>query len=195
MSATKIMFSPAEQGIVSDSQFFLTKKIITDKVYDLFGRQQVIIKNIWEERAVKEDINLLDCNAKITRGEQYEGLPYIILDYPAVFDKENIFALRTMFWWGNNFSIHLLCAGKFMESFGPAIETMLKRDASDIYLCVNKTPWAHHFRETNYVMPVLQSNSLSSEFLKVGFQFSLEDPNVEQKLKQTYSKIISTLLS
>ena len=35
---------------------------------------------------------------------------------PAVFSKENIFAIRTMFWWGNFFSISLHVSGKYFKT-------------------------------------------------------------------------------
>jgi hypothetical protein len=50
-------------------------------------------------------------NGKISRGENYQLLPYIILDYPSYFSRNNIFAVRTMFWWGNFFSITLHLSG------------------------------------------------------------------------------------
>ena len=45
-----------------------------------------------------------------------------MLDYPALFKKDEIFALRTMFWWGNFMSITLLLSGGYKETFATVIE-------------------------------------------------------------------------
>ena len=54
---------------------------------------------------------------KISRGENYNGLPYVMLDYPRCFGKEDVFAMRTMFWWGNFFSITWHLKGKYSKEY------------------------------------------------------------------------------
>ena len=55
----------------------------------------------------------LNSSPKISKGENYKGLPWLVLDYPRYFNKEDIFAIRTLFWWGNFFSITLHISGKY----------------------------------------------------------------------------------
>ena len=57
------------------------------------------------------NLAIVQSTPKIAKGENYLQLPYVLLDYPRCFDKENIFAIRTMFWWGNFFSITLHLSG------------------------------------------------------------------------------------
>lgn len=40
------------------------------------------------------------------------GQLYLILDYPGMLSTENIFAVRTLFWWGNIFSVSLHLSSK-----------------------------------------------------------------------------------
>ncbi len=47
-------------------------------------------------------------NYKITRGENYQQMPYMVLDYPQIQDKEIKIVLRTLFWWGHFFSCQLI---------------------------------------------------------------------------------------
>ena len=54
---------------------------------------------------------VIQSSPKITRGENYQLLPYVILDYPRCFQKEQVFAIRTMFWWGKGISITLHVSG------------------------------------------------------------------------------------
>jgi hypothetical protein len=58
---------------------------------------------------------------KISKGDQYKGLPWVMLDYPRVFGKEDVFAIRTMFWWGHCFSVTLHLKGKYLRLYMPVI--------------------------------------------------------------------------
>ena len=93
--------------LVQNSEWILAKHSIIKKVYGMFGDLNELIN------AEPESFNYLfpeknkNQNGKISKGENYRHLPYVILDYPAFFDKENIFTVRTIFWWGNFFSVTL----------------------------------------------------------------------------------------
>ena len=122
--------------------------------------------------------------SKISRGENYGGLPYIVLDYPRQFDSLNIFAIRTLFWWGHEFSSTLQLAGSHKTAMTPKIEAayhdLTKRH---YYIGVNDDPWQHHFEEDNY-LPIA---SLSEEVfvdccrqydhLKIAARWYLRDVN------------------
>ncbi|MFX8895293.1 hypothetical protein ABTM96_19365, partial [Acinetobacter baumannii] len=87
-------------------------------------------------------------SAKISRGEHYEGLPWVMIDYPRYFKKNHFFAIRTFFWWGNFFSLTLQLKGKYQLGFqGSNFETL----KADWFICVNEDEWQHHFRQDNYV--------------------------------------------
>ncbi len=49
-------------------------------------------------------------SCKVTRGEQYKGLPYVVLDIPRL-PSGDFAALRTVFWWGYGWNINLLVQG------------------------------------------------------------------------------------
>lgn len=95
------------------------------------------------------DLNL--SSGKISRGEYYRRLPYYVLDYPAVFGKEDILAFRTMFWWGNFFSATLHLQGVYLErhrdNLAANIDKLLDKD---IYLGIGDTPWEYHYEPDNY---------------------------------------------
>ena len=95
-------------------------------------------------------MNYREPHAKISRGENYEGLPYFILDYPRVFSTENTFAFRTMVYWAGFFSFTAHFSGTTLEF---AREKLLHQSLKEknIYLCVGKTPWAYHYRPDNYL--------------------------------------------
>ena len=65
-----------------------------------------------------------EISPKISKGENYNGLPYVMFDYPRFFTKENVFAVRTFFWWANYFSVTLHLKGEYKEMFA---ETIFKK--------------------------------------------------------------------
>ena len=88
---------------------------------------------------------------KISRGENYKGLPWLMLDYPRHFDKENVFAIRTLFWWGRCFSITLHLSGRYKNLFQKKINAAYSLLGDhQFYCCINKDEWEHHFEEDNY---------------------------------------------
>ena len=49
---------------------------------------------------------------KISKGENLQGLPYMVLDYPRFKEGDNLLLFRSMFWWGNYFSVTLHLQGE-----------------------------------------------------------------------------------
>ncbi len=79
-------------------------------------------------------------------------MPYLILDYPSFFKKENVFAIRTMFWWGNFFSLTLHLSGEHKKKYiSNSEEAFLFLQNNNFFICVNEDEWQHHFKEDNYL--------------------------------------------
>jgi hypothetical protein len=108
----KLQLSAEEMRLVTDPAWILTKNSILRKVVEMFGE----LSGEWR------DIFGLETEPRISKGEQYKGLPWVMLDYPRVFGKEDVLAIRTMFWWGHCFSITLHLKGKYLRSCLPVIQ-------------------------------------------------------------------------
>ena len=84
-SNTKIQLSAVEMDLVNNTGWIIAKHDIIKKVYVLFGDLTELMR--WElektDNILPEKVNAK--NAKISRGENYKLLPYVMLDYPAVF--------------------------------------------------------------------------------------------------------------
>jgi hypothetical protein len=106
-----VRLSAEEMRLVTDPAWILTKNSIIRKVVDLFGE----LSGEWR------DVFRLETEPKISKGEQYKGLPWVMLDYPRVFGKEDVMAIRTLFWWGYSFSVTLHLKGKYLRSYLPVI--------------------------------------------------------------------------
>ncbi|MBI1780924.1 MAG: hypothetical protein HYR66_06085 [Sphingobacteriales bacterium] len=96
-------------------------------------------------------IEIKSASPKISRGENYHGLPYVVLDYPRVFDKENVFAIRTLFWWGNFFSSTVHVKGKYKNQFANVIQSNYQQlSATGYAVCINDDEWDFRFTENNF---------------------------------------------
>lgn len=143
-----MQLTPEEYSIVNNSRFLLVKADIINKVKAEFEVLQDAYAGILNSAGI-----ILPATAapKISRGENYKGLPYLVLDYPAVFNKENILAFRTMFWWGNFFSITQHLQGTYKEQYLQSItQKLLQSKPHGLYLSCNQTAWEYHYETANY---------------------------------------------
>lgn len=145
---TKVRLSIEEFNLVNNAQILLTKNAIIKKVYEMFG---LLAKDFQQAVAAKSNLQLLDKMPKISRGENYEGLPYVMLDYPRQFSKENTFAIRTFFWWGNFFSITLQVSGAHFQNMKPDLLHAIKQNKLQVWFVgIHDSDWHHHFEQDNY---------------------------------------------
>ena len=124
---------------------------------------------------------LIHSSPKISKGENYNGLPYVVLDYPRFFDDTGFGAIRTMLWWGNFFSITLHLSGRLKkEREAMIMDAYDYLKENDFNICINEKEWEHDFSSSNYV----QITALTKEkcrniiggkgFLKIACNIPLE---------------------
>ena len=150
MSETKIRLSPEEMRLVTNAEWILTKNEVIKKVKLLLDEVQEDQKQIIGSYQFLPDA-IIDSGYKISKGENYLGLPYLILDHPRYFSKEDVFTVRTMFWWGRFFSITLHLSGQCKtEYLGAILSKINMLRQNEFYVCINDSQWEHHFDDTNY---------------------------------------------
>lgn len=181
-----------------NAQVILTKNRILSGIKFLL---QNLEKELMGNTSVIENIRhseVFQRGPKISKGENYGGLPYLVLDYPRRFDSLNIFAVRTMFWWGHQFSSTLHLAGDYKKELAPKIEAAYAHLCSaHYYICVNEDPWQHHFEEENY-LPIA---AVSKEdfilycrrfhHLKIAARWPLQTiDGVAESLKESWERLL-----
>lgn len=150
MNDAKIQLSEDELRVVLNAEFILTKNRIIQKVYELFG----VLSGSYRLNA-EQIFSFLPVlqHPKITRGENYHALPYVILDYPRYFTHSDVLAIRTMFWWGNNMSITLHLKGRYKEMLSESVISELAQLKSEGWqLQVSGNEWQHHYAEHTHVL-------------------------------------------
>ncbi len=195
----KIHLSKYETEVIKDVDWILTKHAIIEKICSFFGEMHEVYKTISNnEKRFLSEFHLIK-NGKISKGENYMGLPYVILDYPAMFKRDNIFAIRTMFWWGNFFSITLHISGKerVHNINFPNLLSLLQE--KDFLVCINEDEWQHNFDSTNYIAvneidKKQWSQLCTKNFFKISKKIELTSWNeTPQFLEKSYRELIGLI--
>ena len=198
MQQTKIQLLQAEMELISSPDIILTKNAILQKIKSFFEelqiKQQEILKN-YSSHLPEEVIKI---SPKISRGENYKGLPWLVLDNPRFFQHNNIFAIRTMFWWGNFFSITLHLSGKNKNDL---LKKMSKKfsslAASNFYIYTGKKEWEHDIDPNSYkrisalTKDQFEKIFFENDFLKLAVKFPIDSLGaIEDKLLGNYELLV-----
>ncbi|HYV94968.1 MAG TPA: hypothetical protein VE978_24550 [Chitinophagales bacterium] len=179
-----ILFSKKEIQLLKEESFFRTKRIITEKIFHQLSETVKAIQSTSSFKKIPFPKGTDISTGKITKGENYLGLPFIILDFPRLFSSERMFAFRTMVWWGNFASCTLLISGEQLSSAKENLLhhlSVLKRQ--EVSVCVNASPWLHHFENENFLsLHLLSKKETASilarqEFLKVARKIPVSQIN------------------
>lgn len=148
----EIHLSPEEQALVTNSAWLLTKQRIIGKVYGMFGLLSETYSSILSGYNEFIPSEVTSVSPKIYKGEMYRQLPYVMMDHPRYFKEDDTFAIRSLFWWGNHFSIHLVLGGIYRDKYSDSIRKHMEEGTLDQwYIGVSENPWEHHFEEENYL--------------------------------------------
>jgi len=195
---TKIQFLPTEMDLVSSPDIILTKNAILQKIKSFFEEVQMKQQDILKKYSSQLLEEVIKISPKISRGENYKGLPWLVLDNPRHFQHNNIFAIRTMFWWGNFFSITLHVSGNnkndLLKNLTQNASLLAK---NDFYIYNGTKEWEHDIDPDSYKKlsaineDELQKIFSTNSFLKLAVKFTVESLEaVEDKLLRNYELLI-----
>lgn len=153
-------------ALIEDTHFLLQKAAIlsylTDELHSL-GQE---LKEIAKHSLFPEDI--LKTSPKVSRGENYKGLPYLVLDYPRVFGQTDRFAFRVLFWWGHFVSASLYVSGSYLDTY---LDKILlpdqKRD--QLLISINASPWVHDLEEGHVELRSLSTEAIQQLVREIGY--------------------------
>lgn len=183
------IFSTQEIDIASDPITLLIKNRVMEKAVSLMGNMEEIIVKAFETADLPPEINRI--NGKISRGEQYKFLPYVLLDCPAYFSKTDVFAIRTMFYWGNFISITLHLKGTYLTRFGSQMIEVFKKHPSN-YFCVHHTEWEYDYSPMNYQTfeslskETIQEQLTEHGFIKISTKIPIEEVHQTEEMVESF---------
>ena len=181
---TKLCLSDEDLSFLQNTIFFDKKRKVTNQLMAILGELEQEIQSMMLHFPDLVPIAALNKRGKISKGENYQGLPYLILDHPATFGKAGIFAFRTLIWWGNPISFTFHLSGIYLDQFKERLLTALDKGSfADAFICINNNQFEHHFGANNYQKVsqiVLEKGAVrellkNKNFLKIGITFPLQD--------------------
>lgn len=182
MEGTKILLSAEELSLVQDTHWLLTKNNIIEKTKVLFGGLADALVQQFKQYESRFPQAIQLASPKVFKGEYYQGLPYVMLDYPRVFGKEDVFAIRTFFWWGHFFSVTLQLKGSYQHLYRDAlIKNKELLSTQGFHMALSDDEWRHDFEPDNY-QPISMTNDVfermtNGRFVKIAVRVPLSDWN------------------
>lgn len=99
-----------------NSEFLIQKRILIEKIKMLFEKTGTEFLRETKLRELNFVQNLNTTSVKITKGENLFALPFVVSDAAYSFKDNDIFSIRTLFWWGNFISTSIICSGSFFDN-------------------------------------------------------------------------------
>lgn len=190
--------SGKELAMMKETDFLISKIKIISEIENLLENTKDRISEVIERGKFRHFSKHEFNKGRVFKGEYYRGLPYVTLDYPRIFENENIFAYRTMFWWGNFFSSTLHLQGEYLEQYRARLfssfDTLLQQD---IYICVGETPWEYHYGKDNYAKLSSDHKEIfrKSPFIKLSKRIPLEEIESVPQISSSFFLFLATVLS
>jgi hypothetical protein len=99
-----IKLTKTEFEFASSEQYPLIKQTVIHKMTMAFGELGTQLR---ETLPVSSPL-FANASSKITKGENYQGMPWVVVDIPKIAGRDFEVLYRTMFWWGRYFSLNAL---------------------------------------------------------------------------------------
>jgi len=195
------LFDAYELQIMHNTKFLRTKRAVIATQVQLLANFAQKLQQLPVHQQFNFPIEVHCKSVKVAKGNNYRGLPYVMLDCPKAFQKEHIFAFRSMFWWGHGYSFTLHLGGKFWNRYREIITANLAQvNTNNMYVCVNNSAWEYHFEADNYC--TLQSLTTAQQqrlfnnrnFCKLSIPLSLSQLDAFYEIGiQAYSTFLNLL--
>jgi hypothetical protein len=151
-SVPDLLFTPEELQAVSEKRFFEIRLGVEQKLLELFGKLRTALAGVSVPYAPLYPAGTDYRTGKISKGENYNGFPYRVLDFPRLFTPANIFACRAMLLWGHHYALHILLSGPLAEPLRLRLAQRLDQLAhTPLLLCTHETPWQWEYAPASFI--------------------------------------------
>ena len=189
--------SPKELKVLKDSDFLLTKQGIDIKISSLLIDYQKETENFFKEFQHQLPSALNYRAGKVSKGQNYNGLPYWVVDLPSFFNQKEFFTYRMVVWWGNFISFSVVISGDMFDRMSVNLDDL---DQTDLYYAINQSPWRIEFSEDNLIRieqkerARIEEHQKTANFIKVSKRYELSDlPNLKSIGSECFELIISSM--
>ena len=144
------MLKDLEIQFLSDKSPFLLKNEVDTKINKLLYGAQRSILEVWQQDKNWHIPSIASkVPGKVSKGNNHQGFPYQVFDFPSILDAKSLFSMRTMVWYGNHFSFNLLLKGSYVSYFLPRLPNL---NHNSTYLSLNRNIWNVDFSADDRIL-------------------------------------------
>lgn len=192
MRKSTIKLTKHELNFARNTSYPLAKHQIVQKVSQLFQHLgQKLVHDFGNQTLFQSS------EYKITRGENYRLMPYLVLDFPRISGKNFPITCRTFFWWGHYFSCTIMVQTVLIDLDTTAELLAFSRKTR---LLVGDDLWEQDLNSAVYtklnklspaeIKPILEQQ----EYLKIVTKIALNDyDNLEELATKAYGQMLSKI--
>lgn len=193
MNPANVHLSAEEWTAAASPGYILTKNNVMAKAQSLLGHVCTQVRQAVAAGALQLPVPIHD--PKISKGERYKELPWVMLDYPRLFAKHDIFAIRSLFWWGHGFTCCLHLSGESLQRLLPVLcGNIASLQQQQWWVYAGTDEWQHEIDAQWKPAPETDACTLQAlaakGFLKVGKTRPVSDwPLAEDFLMDCYAQL------
>lgn len=146
MQKCAIKLTNHQLKLAADTDYPITKNQVISNISLLFDE---LGKQLQQKKFDAPFDFLNHAPYKITRGENYHGLPYVVLDYPKIASNDFPVLMRTLFWWGKYFSFNFIVQDEALVA-SININAWLN-DARELYMLKGSNKWNNDIFSYEYI--------------------------------------------
>lgn len=192
----ELLLTDKELELLQDKNVFKLKSFLTKKLEAKLAVLEELLHNHLKNGEKRLPLECYKLRGKITKGENLVEFPWMVLDYPRVFNRDKIFAVRTLIWWGRYITVSLVLTGTYSKKLAPYVLRNAKR-LHGAYISVSGTPWVHEVNNKTSVkaqkLTTSQKESvLEKEFIKVFFKIPLSQiQDLDKQVLKRFEQLIN----
>ncbi len=197
----QLHFNDAEISLLYDAALFERKRIVNQKIFSHFENIRLSLKDTSLHKQFPFPAGVDVIGGKISQGENYLGCPWVMLDFPKMFNKDAMFAFRTMFWYGHYLSASFLCSGAHAVTFLPNLIRGMHLLPPQTYFSLHPDPWFHAIEPSGSMLITSLSPTLITAhvnehgYFKLSRKWTGTDFNLMGKeVVMQYEKVLTALL-
>lgn len=181
-----VKLSSKEIELLSSNSFFEILKKVDGNLNSLLYSVQQEILSYWKNNSqliLPEEASQVP--GKISKGYNYKGFPYQVMDFPSVFGKQDTFSFRVFFWYGNYFSANLLLTGRYAKEWKQEI---LRLNSEETFLLLDADIWESDISDRNKLSltsankPEIESFFDENESIRLFRLFNMQKANQAEEL-------------
>ncbi len=179
-------FTAEETSLLADQHFFRAKAQIMAKMRHSLSATHAALKEEVSSTSLLTPPGFNQATCQFVKGEHLESFPYQYLDFPKHFHNSNVFAFRTLFWWGHHVVCALLLEGEGIKQHKARIVDRFHQLAGQgLELSLAPTLWEWK-RGEGYTLPITHDRKAQiaavlaeRSFLKIVRFLPFTDPRAQ----------------